>query len=57
MNIRNKKNWKFIKSEDINISLDLFITHFINIYDKTCIKKHKFNFFILNLWIKITLLK
>ena len=34
----NETNWKFIKSEDINISLDLFIKHFINIYDKTCLK-------------------
>ena len=32
-------NLLFIKSEDINISLDLFITHFSNIYDKTCITK------------------
>ena len=30
----NETNWTFIKSEDINISHDLFITHFIKIYDK-----------------------
>ena len=34
----NETNWTFIKSEDINISLDLFITHLSNIYDKTCLK-------------------
>ena len=39
----NETNWTFIKSEDINISLDLFITHFSKIYDKTCLKKHKSN--------------
>ena len=39
----NEKNWTFIKSEYINISLDLFITHFCNIYDKTCFKKYKYN--------------
>ena len=30
----NETNWTFIKSEDINISLDLFIIHFSKIYDK-----------------------
>ena len=37
----NETNWTFIKSEDSNISLDIFITHFSNIYNKTCIKKHR----------------
>ena len=39
----NETNWTFIKSEDINNSLDLFITHFSKIYDKTFLKKHKSN--------------
>ena len=39
----NETNWTYIQSEDINISLDLFITQFSNIYDKTCLKKHKSN--------------
>ena len=37
----NEKNWTFIKSKDSNISLDIFITHFSKIYNKTCIKKHR----------------
>ena len=32
-----------MKSEDNNISLDLFITHFSKIYDNKCPKKHKSN--------------
>ena len=39
----NETNWTFIKSEEINNSLDLFITHFSQIYDKTCMKKYKSN--------------
>ena len=31
----NETNWTFIKSEDSNISLDIFITHFSKIYNKT----------------------
>ena len=34
----NETNWTFIKSESINISLDLFIIHLSKIYDKTCLK-------------------
>ena len=39
----NETNWTFIKFEDIHISLDIFITHFSKMYDKTCIKKYKSN--------------
>ena len=39
----NETNWTFIKSEDINISLELFIINFSKNYDKTCLKKHKSN--------------
>ena len=34
----NETHWIFINSEDINISLDLFTTHFSKMYHKTCIK-------------------
>ena len=34
----NETNWTFINSEDINISLDLFITHFSKIYYKHALK-------------------
>ena len=43
MKEHNEINWTFIKSININISHDLFITHISKIYDKTCIKKHKYN--------------
>ena len=45
MNELNETNSVFIKSEDINISLDIFIylTHFSKIYDKTFIQKQKSN--------------
>ena len=34
----NETNWTFINSEDINISLDLFITHFSKMYYKHALK-------------------
>ena len=37
----NETNWTFKKSEYTNISLDILITHFSKIYNKTCIKKHR----------------
>ena len=39
----NETNWIFIKCEDINIYLDLFITHFCKMYDKIYLTKHNSN--------------
>ena len=39
LNFKNnleKKDWLFIKSNDLNYSMELFLNYFIKLYDKPC---------------------
>ena len=40
LNFKNnleKTEWSFIKSNDLNYSMELFLNYFIKLYDKSCI--------------------
>ena len=40
LNFKNnleKTDWSFIKSNDLNYSMELFLNYFIKLYDKSCI--------------------